>query len=128
MSKGIIPLFDYRIPRDCEECVIGISKKYEKEKVMGCKAAKQTDQYHGWECEITEGACMFLYPDSKACAEVYGEGPDAAAGDGETVHECCDCPWMKKIENSDEEEIELCVCKERPAYLSETGICGECTF
>ena len=95
---------------------------------MTCKAAKRTDEYHGWECEITEGACMFLNPDSKACAEKYGEGPDAAAGDGETVHECCDCPWMKKIENRDEEEIELCVCKESPAYLSETGICGECTF
>lgn len=128
MSKGIIPLFDYRIPRDCEECVIDMSKKCEKEKVMGCKAAKQTDQYHGWECEITEGACLLFYPDSKVCAEKYGEGPDAAAGDGETVHECCDCPWMKKIENSDGEEIELCVCTESPAYLSETGICGECTY
>lgn len=95
---------------------------------MTCKAAKRTDEYHRWECEITEGACMFLNPDSKACAEKYGEGPDVAAGDDETVHECCNCPWMKKIENSDEEEIELCVCTESPAYLSETGIYGECTF
>lgn len=44
---------------------------------MGCKAAKPTDEYHGWECEITEGACMFLIPNSKLCAEIYGEGPDA---------------------------------------------------
>lgn len=44
---------------------------------MGCKAARQTDEYHGWECEITEGACMFPYPDSNACAKLYGEGPDA---------------------------------------------------
>lgn len=44
---------------------------------MGCKAAKPTDEYHGWECEITEGACMFLNPNSKLCAEMYGEGPDA---------------------------------------------------
>lgn len=44
---------------------------------MGCKCAKQTDEYHGWECEITEGSCMFLIPDSKACAREYGEGPDA---------------------------------------------------
>lgn len=43
----------------------------------GCKCAIPTDEYHGWECSITEGACMFLYPDSKACAEKYGEGPDA---------------------------------------------------
>lgn len=44
---------------------------------MACKAAIATDEYHGWECEITGGACMFLHPDSKACAEKYGEGPDA---------------------------------------------------
>lgn len=47
---------------------------------MACKAARRTDEYHGWECEITEGACMFLCPDSKACAEMYGEGPDANKG------------------------------------------------
>ena len=51
-----------------------------------------------------------------------------AAGDDETVHECCNCPWMKEIENSDGEDVTLCVCKESPAYLSETGICGECTY
>ena len=44
---------------------------------MACKAARQTDEYHGWECTITEGACMFLTSNSKACAEMYGEGPDA---------------------------------------------------
>lgn len=44
---------------------------------MGCKAARATDEYHGWECEITGGACMFLYPSGKACAEQFGEGPDA---------------------------------------------------
>jgi len=41
-----------------------------------CKAAYYTDEWHGYGCEITEGACMFLFPDSKACAEKYGEGPD----------------------------------------------------
>ena len=44
---------------------------------MACKCAKPTDQWHGWECTVTDGECMFLYPDSKACAEKYGEGPDA---------------------------------------------------
>lgn len=29
------------------------------------------------ECSITEGECMFLFPNSKLCAEIYGEGPDA---------------------------------------------------
>lgn len=42
-----------------------------------CKAAYRTDEWHGYGYEITDGACMFLYPDSKACAEKYGEGPDA---------------------------------------------------
>lgn len=44
---------------------------------MSCKCAIKTDEYHGWACSITDGACMFLIPDSKACAEKYGEGPDA---------------------------------------------------
>lgn len=42
-----------------------------------CKAVYHTDEWHGYGCSITEGACMFLYPDSKACAREYGEGPDA---------------------------------------------------
>lgn len=44
---------------------------------MACLAAVPTDEYHGWACDITGDACMFLVPDSKACAEQYGEGPDA---------------------------------------------------
>ena len=44
---------------------------------MSCKCAIRTDEYHGWECSITEGACMFPHPDSRACADMYGEGPDA---------------------------------------------------
>ena len=43
----------------------------------GCKCAYHTDEFHGWGCKITGSACVFLYPDSKACAERYGEGPDA---------------------------------------------------
>ena len=43
-----------------------------------CTAACDTDEFHGYGCEITGGACMFLYPDSQNCAEEYGEGPDAS--------------------------------------------------
>lgn len=43
---------------------------------MSCKCARKTDEYHGWECSITEGACIFLIPDSKRCAENFGEEPD----------------------------------------------------
>lgn len=44
---------------------------------MSCKCARSTDKYHGWECTITGGECMFLIPNSKVCAEEFGEGPDA---------------------------------------------------
>ena len=32
---------------------------------MGCLCAIKTDEYHGFECSISGGACMYLYPDSK---------------------------------------------------------------
>ena len=40
---------------------------------MGCVCAKVTDEYHGWECKITGGACSFLTPNQDACADMYGE-------------------------------------------------------
>lgn len=48
---------------------------------MSCKCAERTDEYHGWACSVTDGACMFYHPDSKACVEKYGEGPDAHGND-----------------------------------------------
>ena len=44
---------------------------------MACKCARRTDEFHGWACDVSGGECMFLFPDSKRCAEVYGEGSDA---------------------------------------------------
>jgi len=44
---------------------------------MACKCARRTDEWHGWKCTITGGECMYLMPDSKACARDFGEGPDA---------------------------------------------------
>lgn len=44
---------------------------------MACKCAISTDEYHGWECTVTGGACVFLNPNSKQCAEMFDEGPDA---------------------------------------------------
>lgn len=49
----------------------------------GCKCAVAIDEWHGWECAITEGPCEFLIPNSKACAEIFGEGPDAESGANE---------------------------------------------
>lgn len=50
-----------------------------------CKAAFHTDEWHGYGCDITGGPCMFLFPDSRACAELYGEGPDVIRTDTGTV-------------------------------------------
>lgn len=54
---------------------------------MACKCAERTDEYHGWRCTVTDGACMFPHPNSKACAEKYGEGPDAWPEDEEVNEE-----------------------------------------
>lgn len=43
---------------------------------MGCKCAK-FDGEGRYECAVTGDGCVFLFPNSKACAELYGEGPDA---------------------------------------------------
>ena len=42
-----------------------------------CTAAFRTDEFHGWGCNVSGDSCMFLVPNSKACAEQFGEGPDA---------------------------------------------------
>ena len=54
---------------------------------MACKCAYRTDEYHGWGCTITDGECLFLVPNSKACAEMYGEGPDAETYDNQEGEE-----------------------------------------
>jgi len=56
---------------------------------MSCKCAVPTDQWHGWECTVSGGECMFLSPKSKACAERYGEGPDAKQGVAEGISKPC---------------------------------------
>lgn len=45
--------------------------KQESEKMKICPNAKSTDQYHGWECKITGGECMFLFPNYNACQSMY---------------------------------------------------------
>ncbi len=52
-----------------------------------CKVAYYTDGWYGYGCSITEGACMFLFPDSKRCAQEYGEGPDAKEEEDEGADE-----------------------------------------
>lgn len=38
-----------------------------------CPNAKPTDEYHGYECKITGGECMFLFPNYKACQSLYDD-------------------------------------------------------
>lgn len=56
-------------------------------KSPGCSCAIETDEYHGWECTVTGGACMYIFPSSKACAKEWGEGPDAYDEDGDLITE-----------------------------------------
>lgn len=49
---------------------------------MSCKCAS-SDLSH--ICSVTGDRCIFIIPNSKACAEMFGEGPDA------DQHKCEDC-------------------------------------
>ncbi|TWH48529.1 hypothetical protein [Sporomusa sp. KB1] len=53
--------------------------------MMGCKSAISYDpDTNRYQCAVSGDDCMFLLPDSKVCAVLYGEGPDAdLLGDGE---------------------------------------------
>lgn len=45
---------------------------------MACKSAGKYDpDTNRYRCFVTGDDCMFMMPDSKACAEMFGEGPDA---------------------------------------------------
>ncbi|BBF41982.1 hypothetical protein lbkm_0662 [Lachnospiraceae bacterium KM106-2] len=44
---------------------------------MSCKSAKYDPDEGGYYCEVSGDQCMYLIPSSKACAEEFGEGPDA---------------------------------------------------
>ncbi|MEF9952221.1 MAG: hypothetical protein RR782_02550 [Clostridium sp.] len=43
---------------------------------MSCRWASY-DIDEGWECSVTGDRCIYMIPNSKRCAEEYGEGPDA---------------------------------------------------
>ena len=77
--------WDENDERELEELEKAQAKRFAEGKPLhssGCKCAVETDEYHGWECEVTGGACVYLFPNSKACARELGEGPDVV-GEGE---------------------------------------------
>ena len=44
---------------------------------MSCKCATLDPDNGRYECSVSGSGCMYLMPNSKRCAEEYGEGPDA---------------------------------------------------
>lgn len=62
---------------------------------MGCRFATRTDEYHGWKCAETDGACMFFFPDEKKCFEEYGEGPLAFEEQEDEAEPCMKYAFMQ---------------------------------
>lgn len=56
---------------------------------MSCKCA-HPDGEGRYNCDVSGDGCMFFCPDSKACAVIYGEGPDADNLDEIELH-CKSC-------------------------------------
>ena len=48
---------------------------------MSCKAAKFDPDEGRYYCDVSGDQCMYYIPNSKRCAEKYGEGPDAVEDD-----------------------------------------------
>lgn len=53
----------------------------------GCSSATFDPDEGRYYCGVSGDMCMFLVPSSKACAEIYGEGPDAVDTSDEVEEE-----------------------------------------
>lgn len=53
---------------------------------MGCKCATFDPDTGRYDCFISGSGCIYLIPNSKRCAEDYGEGSDAEYS-GETIQD-----------------------------------------
>lgn len=45
---------------------------------MSCRCAKFDSDSGHYECSVSGDQCMYIIPNSKRCAEEYGEGPDVS--------------------------------------------------
>ena len=54
---------------------------------MNCKCASYDPDSGRWQCSVSGNGCMFLIPNSKACAILYSEGPDADRDKAELLAE-----------------------------------------
>lgn len=43
---------------------------------MSCKCAKFDEDDGRYSCSVSGSECVYMFPDSKACAAQFGEGPD----------------------------------------------------
>lgn len=41
-------------------------------------------------------------------------------------HECCDCSFMKSLQDENFRMFYFCMFSQSPCFLEETGVCGEC--
>lgn len=48
---------------------------------MSCGYAKYEEDEGRYYCSVTGDGCMYMSPNSKQCAEDFGEGPDAVEED-----------------------------------------------
>ncbi len=46
-------------------------------KILSCKCAVYDSDSGRYKCQVSGDGCMYLIPNSKRCAEDFGEGPDA---------------------------------------------------
>ena len=58
---------------------------------MSCSAAKFDPDEGRYQCDVSGNGCMYMIPDSKRCAEDWGEGPDVDNGESKVemvIQEC----------------------------------------
>ena len=41
-------------------------------------------------------------------------------------HECCNCDYMKELQDENCRIFYFCMFSQSPCFLEETGLCGEC--
>ena len=51
---------------------------------MSCKCATFDSEDGRYTCSVSGDGCMFMIPNSKLCAEMYEEGPDAGLDENVT--------------------------------------------
>lgn len=76
MEKSEIEFYENKgleQPKRCPEC----RKKRRSSRPKGCICATFEPDSARYKCSVSGDGCMYMIPDSKRCAEEYGEGPDA---------------------------------------------------